>query len=115
MEIGITPELIQLYEEVGDDIWSPSDISPELKPKIKQWISNGQIHRISRRRCSEESKYRIDQRLIAKITAEKILQENTGLYLTGTLSLRDLSHTTGLETKYLSRRLNIILQNQGES
>lgn len=101
----ITPELLLLYEQVGDRIWSPSQISPDLKPKIKQWIIEGHINRLSRKHSCTESKYCINQTVIAKIKADEILKNNMELYSHHPNNLRELSHATGLETKYLSRRL----------
>ncbi|MBO5430915.1 hypothetical protein J5991_02595 [Methanocorpusculum sp.] len=111
----LTQELITLYEIVGETVWQPAQIPPELKPKIKQWVIEGHIIRISRKHSCTPSSYRINRLIIAKITADKALSENTALYLSGTLTLKDLSAQTGLETKYLSRRLTQIHQAQEET
>lgn len=113
MRHSITEEIITLYDIVGDNIWSPSNLPPDLKPRIKQWIYNGTIIQISRRRSNTESRYTINQALIIKIRAEKILREKTLAYISGTLDLRELSTQTGLETKYLKRRLDQITDKGG--
>lgn len=108
----LTDELICLYKTVGENIWSPSDIPPHLKPYIRQWLSDGRIIRISRRHSAYESRYTINQDLCHKIKVDIILRDNIGLYVAGQLSIYELAHNTGLEPKYLNRRVIQIQRGQ---
>lgn len=98
-------ELIYLYRIVGDNIWSPSALPPHLKPYIKRWLTDGKITRINRRYSVNESQYTINQKLCNRIRVDIILRENIGLYVAGQLSIYELAHNTGLEPKYLKRRI----------
>lgn len=101
----LSDELICLYRIVGDNIWSPSALPPHLKPYIKRWLTDGKIIRVKRRHSANESQYTINQDLCHRIRVDIILRENIGLYVAGQLSIYELAHNTGLEPKYLNRRL----------
>lgn len=110
MKAEIPEELLTLYEIVGDGIWSPSSIPEHLRHRIKHWISNGQITLISRRYSNKESRYCISQNTLAKIIAEKTLRQNPAHYQEDNTALKELAASTGLPTKYLTRRLSQIQQ-----
>ena len=101
----LSDELINLYRTVGESTWSPSDLPPHLKPYIRQWLTDGRIIRIFRGRSVYESKYTLNSDLCHKIRVDIILRDNIGLYVAGQLSIYELAHNTGLEPKYLNRRL----------
>lgn len=101
----VTDELITLYNIVGENTWEPSDIPLELQHNIRRWMTDGDIIRHTRGRSNTASKYTISQTLCKKIKADIILRENIGLYIAGQLSLTELARNSGLEVKYLNRRL----------
>lgn len=108
MKRELSDELICLYKTVGETIWTSSQLPPHLKPYVRKWLTDGRITRVSRRNSASGSRYTINQDLCHKIRVDIILRDNIGLYVAGQLSIYDLANTTGLEPKYLSRRVTQI-------
>jgi hypothetical protein len=100
-------DVLEIYADVGDAVFSASRIPPPYKPRITGYLQHKYLTRVKKDQDGRNW-YRVSDRVVRIYHAAGVLQDPEVIsdLQDGNLSLRALSEITGLSNTALKNRLN---------